>query len=312
MDINIEQWRVQQYAANVYQLSQQKASRLAPLVRKETFRGKAEFFDRLGLATAQAKGARNADTPNLNILHSRRMVTASTYEWATLVDRQDKLATIHMPENEYAVSARNALGRKMDDVLFVAAFGNAAAGEDGTTVVSLPNTKKIASVASAALAKLNLDALRTAKFLFDAAEVEGQRFLVVDADSLMALLGDTKVTSADYNSVKALVNGELDTYMGFKFIHSERLPLATTYDANTFKFDTATGLYSAGGTAVAGTDKTCLAFVGDGLIFGTREGMVGKVEQRPDKSYDTQVYASMDFGAVRMDEDKVISIMVKA
>jgi hypothetical protein len=41
--------------------------------------------------------------------------------------------------------------------------------------------------------------------------------MLISAAGLEGLLGETPVTSTDYNSVKALVNGELDTFVGFKF-----------------------------------------------------------------------------------------------
>lgn len=311
MNSQIEQWRVLAYTQNVLHLSQQKGSRLAPLVRKEMFKGKAEFFDRLGLASAQKKTGRNSDTPNLDIEHSRRMVVTSMYEWATLVDRKDKLQNIHDPENEYAISARNALGRSMDDVIIDALLGTAKSGEDGSSSSTLGNTNRVASVSGGAIATLNVQALRKAKYLLDAAEVEGQRYIVLNAVGLQSLLSQTEVTSSDFNSVKALVNGEVNTFLGFNFIHSERLILSTTY-ASAWKYNTTTGLYDAAGSSVGATDVSAIAFVGDGAILGMQEGMVGRIDERKDKSYSMQVYASMDFGAVRMEENKVVEIVCKA
>lgn len=312
MDNVIESWRVEQFNANVYQLSQQKGSRLASLVRNETFTGKAEFFDRLGLATAQDKVGRNADTPNLDIAHSRRMVTSITREWGTLVDRKDKVQNIHNPESEYSIAAQNALGRKLDSVIINGAFGTAQTGEDGSGTQTLGTAQKVASVASAALDNANLQLLRKASRLLNAAEVMGPRYLVHSADFLEQLLGHTEVTSADYNSVKALVQGEIDTYMGFKFIHSELLPLASAVDSDTFKFDTGTGLYNASGTSLTGTEETALVFVGDGIILGKNPLSMSRVEERADKSYSIQVYTNMDFGATRMEEAKVLQLIYKA
>lgn len=308
MNNQIESWRVQQYTANVYQLSQQKASRLAPLVRSETFKGKSEFFDRIGMATAQKKTGRNTPTPNLDIAHSRRMVTTAMYEWATLVDRKDKLQNIHDPENQYSVAARNSLGRSMDDVLIAAGLGNAATGEDGSGTQALGNSQKIAAVASNAMSRMNIGALLAAKQLLDAAEVEGNRYFVHTAGMLASLLTTIQVTSADYNTVKALVQGEVDTFLGFKFIHSERLPLSSVYSSG-WKFDPTTGLYSSGGTSLGGTEVSGMVFVGDGILLGKNEEAQGRIDERPDMSYSTQVYASMDFGGVRMEEAKVIEVI---
>lgn len=285
------------------------------MVRKEQFTGKAEFFDRLGLATAQDKIDRNGETPNLNIAHSRRMLTTVTREWGTLVDRKDKLQNIHNPESEYSMAAQTALGRKMDDVIIRAAFGTAYTGESGTTATTLGTGQKVAAVSAGALDYANVQVLRKAKLLMDQAEAVGQRYIVHAADFLEKLLAQTEVTSSDYNSVKALVQGELDTFLGFKFIHSEIVDdqTAAVLDADTFLYSTSTGLYAGGGSAIGATDKVALAFVGDGLIMGENSGgRLARIDDRADKSYSGQVYAAMDLGAVRMEEAKVVQIIYKA
>ncbi len=313
MNSQIETWRVQQFAANVYRLAQQKGSRLASLCRQESFTGKAEFFDRISTAVAEQKTARNGDTPNLNIDHSRRMLVSATYHWGTLVDPTDKLENIHAPESAYATAARDGLGRKMDDIIIAGALGSAQSGESGATAVSLGNAQKVTSVSTGAIAVPNIAFLRKMKRKFDEAEVEGMRVIACGADMLEALLATTEVGSQDYNSVKALVQGELDTFMGFKFIHSERLPLASVNDDNTYKYNTTTGLPDSGGTVVGATDKSCLAFIGDGVILGKRNGsQIAKIEQRSDKSYSNQIYVAEDFGATRMEEFKVIQGIYKA
>lgn len=310
MNSQIEQWRVQQYTQNVYMLSQQMGSRLAGVVRNETFKGKAEFFDRLSLATAQIKSGRNTPTPNLDITHSRRMVTTSLYEWATLVDRKDKLQNIHDPENQYSKAAQYALGRAMDTVIINAALGTAAYGESGGSSQTLGTAQKLAAVSGGAISKLNVNALLATKAKFDAAEVIGPRYLIHTGGQLQSLLGQTQVTSADYNTVRALVNGEIDTFLGFKFIHTELLPLSSA-NSSGVTFDPDTGLYStaSGALSQAGTEYSAIACVGDGIILGKNEGAVGRIDERPDMSYSNQVYASMDFGAVRMEEVKVVEIV---
>lgn len=308
MNFNIEQWRVQAYTANVYQLSQQRASRLGPVVRSEVFKGKTEYFDRMGLATAQKKLSRNSPTPNLDITLSRRAVTTSMYEWATLVDRKDKLLQIHDPENQFAQAASMSLGRAMDTVLINAALGNAATGESGATNVALGNSQKVACVSQGAISSLNVATLLQVKQKMDAAEAVGPRFLVHNAAQLASLLNQTQVTSSDYNTVRALVHGEIDTYLGFKFIHTELLVASSVYSSG-WTFDPATGLYKSGGTALAGTENSAFAFVGDGLLLGKNEEAIGRIDERPDYSYSMQVYNSMDFGGVRMEEVKVVEII---
>jgi hypothetical protein len=242
------------------------------------------------------------------------MLTTVMYEWATLVDRKDKLQNIQSPESEYAKAAINALGRSMDSVIIDAALGTARTGEDGSSSQTLGNAQKVASVASAALARPNVQMLRKVKRLMDAAEAEGKRYIVHNASFLEALLSQTEITSADYNVVRALAQGELNSYMGFEFIRLELLGLASAYNADTFIYNTSTGLYDAGGTAIsaAATAETAFCFCEGGLILGMTEGMVSRVSERDDKSYNPQVYVSRDFGAVRMEEAKVVQMYYAA
>jgi len=320
MNSQVEAWRVQQYAANVYQLSQQRGSRLAKICRKESFVGKSDYFDRLGLATAVKKTGRNEDTPDLNIDHSRRMVSTSTYHWGTLIDSKDKLQNIHSPENEYSMAAQNAIGRAIDRVIIDAALGNAFAGEAGATSTTLGTAQQVAAVASAVLDYANVQVLRKAKRLLDAAEAVGKRYLIHGADFLEVMLSKTEATSSDYNTIRALVNGEINTFMGFEWIHSQilgDLNIASTsgqgsYDGDDFHFDTTTGLYSAGGTDMGTTEKLAMVIVEGGIILGENTGgRKARVGERDDKGYSNQVYAAQDFGATRMEEAKVVQIFYK-
>jgi hypothetical protein len=60
--------------------------------------------------------------------------------------------------------------------------------------------------------------LRAIKKLLDDNNVPSMdRFAVVAPQIISDLLGSTSVTSSDYNVVKTLVDGQVDSFMGFKF-----------------------------------------------------------------------------------------------
>ena len=59
---------VQQYSNNVDLLSQQKGSLLRASVDVESVIGKNSFFDQVGVATAQKRVTRHADTPQIDFL----------------------------------------------------------------------------------------------------------------------------------------------------------------------------------------------------------------------------------------------------
>ena len=276
---------VQQYSANVQMLSQQMGSRLRDAVRVENVVGKNAFIDQIGSATAALRTSRHADTPQMDTPHDRRRLSLADYEYADLVDDQDKVRMLIDPTSSYARAAAAAMGRAMDDVIITAATGTASTGETGSGSATLDSTNN--SVGSASSNDgLTLAKLREAKRKMDLNDVDPSipRYIAVGPKQIEDLLGDTTVTSSDFNTVKALVQGELDTFMGFRFIMSNRL----TVDSNDI--------------------RKCFAWAEDGLTLGIGKDISARIDERADKGYATQVYYCMSIGAVRMEEDKVVQI----
>jgi hypothetical protein len=300
---------VQQYKSNVFHLSQQKSSRLRGTARNESQKGKRAFYDRIGLTEAVLKTSRHADTVYADTPHSRRAVDMNDYTAADLIDDEDKIRMLIDPASAYVQSFASAFGRKMDSVLIAAARGNAYSGENGATTVALPATQKVLAAASSAPGtptRLNIDTLRKVQFKFDEADVDPMlpRYFAFTAKQKQDLLASTEITSSDYNTVKALVAGQIDTFMGFKFIHTQLLPLeVATYNAST-------GVIDSGGESISATyARRCLAWCGDGLILAVGQDIEAKIEKLPTKNYSTQVFTRMTVGATRLEEAKVVEIV---
>ena len=100
---------VEQYKSNVFHLAQQKGSRLRDCVRTETVTGKAHFFERIGSTAAQKRTSRHSDTPRMDTPHSRRKVTMDDYDWADLIDNEDKVRMLISPQSEYALAGALSL-----------------------------------------------------------------------------------------------------------------------------------------------------------------------------------------------------------
>ena len=271
---------VQQYSANIQMLSQQMGSLLRDKVRVESVVGKNAFFDQVGKVTAQLKTSRHSDTPQIDTPHSRRRVSLGDYEFADLIDQQDKVRLLIDPTSSYAQAAAMAMGRAMDDVIITAALGTAYTGETGTGTESV-QTGVVKGTTGLTVAKLI-----SAKDLLDKADVDPSipRHVMCGPEQLGNLLGDSEVTSSDFNTVKALVQGELDTYLGFKFTVTNRLPKS-------------------------GNDRTCIAYAEDGLLLGIGKDISARIDERADKSYATQVYYCQSIGATRMESAKVVPIV---
>jgi hypothetical protein len=277
---------VEQYSSNVSMLAQQMGSRLRAAVDVENVTGKNSFYDQVGVTAAIQRTSRHADTPQIDTPHSRRRLSLSSYEWADLIDDQDKVRMLIDPTSSYAKAAAAAMGRSMDDVIISALQGSAQAGVAGATSVALPSTSKFAT--SNQSDGLTIAKLIAAKKFFDLGDVDPSipRYIVCGATQIADLLGTTQVTSSDFATVKALAAGEVDSFMGFKFIMSNRLNFDAT---NT-------------------DDRLAFAFTQDSIKLGVGKDITAKIDVRADKSYATQVYTCMDIGAVRMQETKVFQI----
>lgn len=281
---------VQQYSSNVQMLSQQMGSYLRGAVDVESVVGKNAFFDQVGKTTAQLRTSRHADTPQLDTPHSRRRVSLADYEWADLIDNADKVRLLIDPTSSYAKAAAAAMGRAMDDVVIAALGGTAFSGETGSTSVPLPAGQKpfSASQGNDAAGGLTIAKLLEAKKILDLADVDPsiQRYLLCGPTQISNLLGTTQITSSDFNTVKALAQGQVDSFLGFKFIVSNRLVFDAT---NT-------------------DDRLCYAFTQDAIKLAVGQDVLARIDERADKSYSTQVYYAMSIGATRMEEEKVVQI----
>ena len=282
MSVQITTAFVEQYKSNVFHLAQQKGSKLRDAVRTESIVGKSHFFERIGSTAAVKRTSRHADTPRVDTPHSRRKVTMDDYDWADLIDDSDKVRLLISPQSEYAKAGAYAMGRTMDDAIIAAATGNAFGGVSGGSTIALPAGQKIAHGSTG----LTIAKLISAKEKLDAANVDPDeaRTLVCSAKQISDLLGTTQITSADFNSVKALVQGDIDTFMGFKFIRSERLGL----DGNS--------------------NRQVLAFTNTSMGLALGKDIQTKISERADKNYSTQVYLCMTIGATRVEDEKVLEI----
>lgn len=273
----------QAYSQNIMQLAQQKYSKLIDTVyRKENVRGKTFFQDQIGEWSMEVKGSRNTQTPNNDPALARRMGTMVDYHDARLLDRGDELKVISDPRSAYTMAAAQSLGRKIDDVIISAAIGTAYSGETGSTSVTNGNVKLVTANT------ITFAEVRDIKLAMDNADCPAEeRYFVVAPDTLNALLGVSEATSSDYNAVKALVNGEINTWLGFKWVMTTRITTAT----------------AAIGSSVEG-----IAYNKYGLCLAMADAPMVRTDERTDLSYSWQVYYELNLGAVRLEEDKVVSI----
>jgi hypothetical protein len=266
-------------------LSQQRGSRLRNSVMvKPGVVGEECYIDQLGKTSAVKRTTRHMDTPIIDPDHLRRKIFLFDWISNTLLDNEDEIKMLIDPQSSYAQNAVWALGRSLDAELLTAALATAYTGKEGTTPVTFP----AGNIVAEGNVGLTIAKLIAAKEILDLAEVDEDepRFIAVTAHQISDLLGTTEVTSADYNVIKALVKGEINTFMGFEFKRVSTSMLAV--DANDL--------------------RKCICWAQNGLGLAIASDVKTRISERADKNYSTQVFASLGIGATRVDEDRVVEI----
>lgn len=296
---------VNQFRDNVQLLAQQKGSVLRNAVTpKPGVVGEFFFQEQIGATAAVRNTTRHADTPIVNTEFYRRRGTMYDYDWADLIDTQDKLRMLLDPTSDYKENAGYAMGRAIDDEIIDAFSATAYAGKAGGTSVAFGvdmdgstaltptlegqsiTNMTIPTTASIGAGNMGIAKLRFAKFTLDFYDVpDDDRHIVLTASQFASLLSTTAITSSDYAAVKALVNGEIKTFMGFEFHRCNRLPITT------------------------GTTRACYAWHKSGMVLGVGQEMIADIAPRKDKRNALQVYLTQTLGAVRLEERKVVKIL---
>ncbi len=208
MSTSISTAFIAQFDAEVKQ-AYQGAAKLFGTVRTKTgVVGSTHRFPKLGKGLAQPR-IPQTDVVPMNVQHSNATATLEDWSAPEYSDIYD-LQKINFDERkELKMAIASAMGRRMDQLLLDAADAGASATQVNDNIGGTDSG-------------LNTAKLRRAKRLMDAAGVPAtDRVFVHGAIGLEQLLGETNATSSDFNSIKALVNGEIDTWLGFKFVMIE-------------------------------------------------------------------------------------------
>jgi len=234
-----------------------------------------------------------------------RYIFARKAYLATLIDEDDAQDLEYMfgPTGEEQIDHVSAAGRKVDDIFISGILGTNYEGtEDNIQAVTLPAGQVIAvnyrRDGLTANTGLTLAKLVRAKGRFGKQEVYGQDAkqegaklcMAVSQDELDNLLFEVEQTgSADYNKVRALVDGEVDYFMGIHFKRSERLPYTEP----------------GGGKII----RSCPMWVSTGVYMDFWYDVKTSIDVLPTQSQAIQVYSRLKVGAGRKREEYVVNVL---
>ena len=183
---------------------------------------------------------------------------------------------------ELAQVVGSAIGRRQDQIILDAL----AAASAGSTVANTVNTS------GSSASDLNIAKIIAAKKAMDAKNVPTQnRHMIIHANNLAGLLGDERAISGDFQNIRALVSGELNTMMGFQFhILGDR---------------------DEGGLSIdASNDRTCFAFHQSAL--GVAVGMPASTEiNYIAEKTSFLVTAKLSMGSIAIDTDGIVDVVCR-
>lgn len=293
----IDQVTAQKFSANLHVLSQQKGSKFASRVRNESCTGyELAYFDTLaafGAPTQQT--TRHGDTPLVEPDFNRRKVTPYKWELGTLLDSYDLKRMQSDPQGSIVQGFANSLGRKKDDIIIDALLGIAYVGKTGSSSVAgayaetghydidgdgtLTDVETLAAAQTEVVMTLEKILLMMQVFMDADVDPDLPKHWAVSPSCIKTMLNLTEIGSADYNTVKALAAGKVDTFAGFDFFWTNRL------------------LKDAAGSTCWRT----IAWATPGIILASIGDISTEISKRADKKNETQIYSQMDLGAVRME-----------
>lgn len=284
MSFTVDVAFVQQFSANVRMLAEQKTSQLRSTVMTDSKNAESWAIERLGSVEVQSFNDRHGDTPLNSTPHTRRWGYGVNYDVADQIDKADKVKLLIDPQSAYTTRHAGAMGRQIDVEILSSMQRSVSEGHTGSTTTALPAGSKVASGSVG----MSVGKLIAAKQILDAAEIdEMDRHYTGTGADISALLDDERVTSADYNTVRALVQGSINSYMGFTFHRCERV----------------------GNTALlVASERMNYAYHRSAVELGIVQDVDTQVGVAPTKRFAQILYTWMQIGAVRVEDAALVQI----
>tara|TARA_R110000744_G_scaffold30165_3_gene71532 strand:- start:8743 stop:9573 length:831 start_codon:yes stop_codon:yes gene_type:complete len=229
-------------------------------------------FPKIGKGVATIRVPQTDVTP-LNVTYAQVTATMSDYIAAEYSDIFQQSHINFDERSELVQVVSKSIARRMDQLCVDALVGNA-----GTTVAT--------SIGGAAT-NMNIEKLRATAKAMNAKNVPSEgRYLLMHASQLDAMLGETEITNQDFATVKALVRGEVNAFMGFNIL--------------------TMGDRDEGGVPKPST-RSCFAWHKDSMGYAESMSQKTEVNYVPEKT-SFLVSSMFSAGSVAIDADGIVQI----
>jgi len=235
--------------------------------------GNTVKFPKIGKGVATPRINQTDVTP-LNVTYSQVTANMSDYIAAEYSDIFHQSHINFDERRELVEVVSKAIARRVDQLCI-----------DALNAAASPST--VATTVGGAGTNMNIEKLRaTAKAMNEKNVPSEGRYLLMHASQLDSLLGETEITSADFASVKALVRGEISSFMGFNVL--------------------TIGDRDEGGLPKPST-RSCFAWHKDALGYAESMAQKTEVNYIPEKT-SFLVSSMFSAGAVAIDDEGIVKI----
>lgn len=305
------------YSSFIRTKVQSELSLIQRSFQQETIEGESKAIDAYKTVTLttralnQSYGAYTTGGDKLykSTLTERRILTPTFYEFAELFDPRTEKAWMRgiMPDGSYTRNVLAAFERKKNEVCLTAmgaavtlqgahVTGTAAftTGASGQNVWYRDPRLPLASALSGTSGRFDIFRIAFAARLLNQQGAQGKRYAVCSPATLEQAMWDTKITSADYNSIRLLQTGELKSFMGFEWI------IVPEIATETLKFDAGSSTTTTGYSAYFYTENA--------MAFGMANDVRIKFAEIPQAGFSLQVFHEFGIGAIRLDENAIVRV----
>ena len=172
-------------------------------------------FNKMGKGMANKRTAPSSDVIAMNVDHNKVECNLEDWEASEYTDIFKQKEVLPDEVSELAYTIKSAIGRRRDQIAI-----DALSAGDYSATPSATQGMLIGTDIGGTSTNMNLEKLLAIKAYMDRKSIpKDGRCIAVHSDGLTGLLNETKTTSSDYNTVQALVRGEIDTFLGFKFVY---------------------------------------------------------------------------------------------
>jgi hypothetical protein len=273
MAINVSTAFVDLFDSEVKQAYQAESVLRGTMRTRTGVAGNTVKFPTIGKGVATLRVPQTDVTP-LNVTYGQVTATMEDYIAAEYSDIFQQSHINFDERSELVQVVSKSIARRMDQIMIDAL--NAATG-----------TSTVATTIGGAGTNMNIEKLRaTAKAMNEKNVPSEGRNLLMHASQLDALLGETEITSQDFASVKALVQGEINTFMGFNIL--------------------TMGDRDEGGIPKPST-RTCFAWHKDSMGYAESMAQKTEVNYVPEKT-SFLVSSMFSAGSVSIDGEGIVKI----